>query len=144
MMAKTASRNCPCSAKRIAVRPAHRAASVSTLGISRLMEKPRNPRRRRKSLSMAASALLGFDDAARLCRRRIEFGHDRLAANHALSGRDQQTRPGRQIEVGAAAEPDVAEALAGGHGLAGLDAADDAARHPARDLHAADQPAVGT
>ena len=59
-MAITASFICPCSPKRIAVRPEHRAASVSMLGISRLIEKPRRrPRRPLKSLSMVRSGLPG-------------------------------------------------------------------------------------
>src|SRR5713226_8305142 len=77
-----------------------------------------------------AVATLKLDRPARRSDNGVEFGHDRLTADHALSGRHQQSRTRRQIKIGAAAEADVAEALARQHRLARLDIADDAARHP--------------
>ncbi len=52
---------------------------------------------------------LEFDGGARLADRRIELGHHRLAADHALAGRDQQTRPLRQVEVCTTTKADMAE-----------------------------------
>src|SRR5580704_19227631 len=89
-----------------------------------------------------AVAILKLNRPARCSDNGVEFGHDRLAADHALSGRHQQSRAGRQIEVRAAAEADVAKALARRHRLAWFDIADDAARHPPSDLYAADHTAI--
>src|SRR5262245_8961525 len=100
MMAMTASRNWPCRANRIAVRPAQSAARVITFGISRLIEKPRSPRRLRKSSSMTdvlfPKVPLELDRPARGCVPGIELGDHRLAADHALPRRHQQARAGRQ------------------------------------------------
>src|SRR4051794_7377462 len=150
MIEITAASYLPEMAKRIAVIPAVSASRVSTLGMTRLIERLviRRTRMRggrsRRSPTRGGRIMVDLPSmhdppARRLLRARV--GDDGLAADHALADDDERRPVGRQVDVGAAAEADEAEALAGDHLLALAQVALDAPRDEAGDLDEGD---VGT
>src|SRR5258708_9032296 len=144
MIAITAASNFPLMAKRIAVMPAQSASKVSMLGIMRLIDTPvmRRTRGRRKWMCGGRIMMVALLDSGRsmgeaLARRllRPAVGDHRLAPDHALAGDDERDPSSREIDIGAAAEADDAEALPGEDRLALAQPADDAPRYEAGDLH---------
>src|SRR5258708_21876501 len=144
MIAITAASNFPLMAKRIAVMPAQSASKVSMLGIMRLIDTPvmRRTRGRRKwmcggRIMMAALLDSGRSMGEALARRllRPAVGDHRLAADDPLACDDERDPSGREVDIGAAAQADDAEALSGDDRLALAQTADDAPRDEAGELH---------